>query len=215
MTETITATHRPSRFQTLFRPAVLDRTEQAVVVILFCLLTYRVVLSHNTLAPLLLVSEGAVAFFVLIRRPTSAISVRLGDWLLAITATAAPLLVAPIDSSPAFMVVPAVLLVLFGTCFQLCSKLVLRRSFGIAPANRGVKTGGPYRIVRHPMYAGYLASHVGIFMLMPSLFNLTIYVIAWWSQVLRMLAEERLLSHDQAYLALKEKTRYRLIPGIF
>ena len=89
-----------------------------------------------------------------------AISVRLGDWLLATTATAAPLLVVPAASSPTALVIPGVLLVVLGTCFQLWSKLVLRRSFGIAPANRGVKMGGPYRLVRHPMYAGYLAAHV-------------------------------------------------------
>ena len=49
----------------------------------------RVDHSSNPLAPLLLASESAVAIFVLIRRPTGNISMKLGDWLLAITATAA------------------------------------------------------------------------------------------------------------------------------
>jgi protein-S-isoprenylcysteine O-methyltransferase Ste14 len=199
----------------LLRPAVLDRAEQAVIVFLFCLLTWRVFDSDNPLAPLLLLSEFAVVVFVLIRRPTSAISVRLGDWLLATTATAAPLLIGPVDQSQAMLVVPGVLLVALGTCFQLWSKLVLRRSFGIAPANRGVKVGGPYRAVRHPMYAGYLAAHVGLFMLNPSLLNLVIYAIGWWAQVLRLLAEERLLSQDEAYQAFAQKVRHRLIPGVF
>jgi protein-S-isoprenylcysteine O-methyltransferase Ste14 len=198
-----------------FRPAVLDRAEQVVIVVLFGLLAWRVLDSQNPLAPLLLLSEAAVAFFVLIRRPTRIISVRPGDWLLATTATAAPLLISPAASSPAPLVVPAVLLVVLGTCFQLWSKLVLRRSFGIAPANRGVKVGGPYRVVRHPMYAGYLAAHVGLFMLNPSLINLAIYAIGWWAQVLRLLAEERLLSEDAAYREFRARVRFRLIPGVF
>jgi len=70
-------------WRALLRPAVLDRAEQAVIVVLFCLLTWRVFDSDNPLALLLLLSEFAVVCFVLIRRPTSAISVRLGDWLLA------------------------------------------------------------------------------------------------------------------------------------
>lgn len=197
------------------RPAVLDRAEQAVLVVLFCLLTWRVFASDNPLAPLLLVSEFAVVIFVLIRRPTSTISVRLGDWLLATTATAAPLLIVPAASTPAVLVLPGVLLVLLGTCFQLWSKLVLRRSFGVAPANRGVKVSGPYNLVRHPMYAGYLAAHVGLFMLNPSLINLAVYAIGWWAQVLRVLAEERLLSEDQAYREFRQKVRFRLVPGVF
>ena len=199
----------------VLRPSVLDRAEQVVIVILFCLLAYRVLGSENPLALLLLLSEAAVAFFVVIRRPTTAISVRLGDWLLATTATAAPRLITPVNASPADLVIPGVVLVLLGNCVQLWSKLVLRRSFGIAPANRGVKVSGPYRAVRHPMYAGYLITHVGLFMLMPSLLNLTIYAIAWWSQVLRLLAEERLLSQDEAYRAFKERVRFRLIPRVF
>lgn len=202
-------------WRAILRPAVLDRLEQMVIVALFSLLTYRVIGSDNPLAPLILASEGAVALFVLIRRPTSAISVRLGDWLLATTATAAPLLIMPVSDSPSALVAPGVLLVFAGMAFQLSAKLVLRRSFGIAPANRGLKVNGPYRLVRHPMYAGYLASHVGMFMLMPSVFNLAIYAIGWWAQILRIQAEERLLSQDEGYRSFRRKVRYRLVPGVF
>ena len=106
-------------------------------------------------------------------------------------------------------------LVLLGNCFQIWAKLFLRRSFGIAPANRGIKSDGPYRFVRHPMYAGYLIVHIGIMVLMPSLLNLAIYTIGWWAQILRLLAEERLLGEDPAYRAFMAKVRWRLIPGVF
>jgi protein-S-isoprenylcysteine O-methyltransferase Ste14 len=199
----------------LLRPAVLDRTEQAAIVLLWVFLVGRVIGSDNPFAPLVLIAETTVLFFVLVRRPTEAISVRLGDWLLAITATAAPLLMTPGTSPLPHLVPLGVALVVGGNCFQIWAKLFLRRSFGIAPANRGIKSDGPYRFVRHPMYAGYLVVHIGIFLLMWSPLNLVLYVIAWWAQVLRLLAEERLLSEDPAYRAFRQKVRWRLIPGVF
>ncbi len=196
-------------------PRVLDRTEQVLITALFVWLVYRVIESQNSYAPLLLISEAAVVIFTLIRRPTSDISLRLGDWLLAVTATAAPLLIQPgLDVLPAIAPL-GVIMVLGGNVFQGLAKLSLRRSFGIAPANRGIKADGLYRFVRHPMYAGYLIVHIGVLILMPSVVNLVIYAIGWWAQILRLRAEEDLLSQDPAYVAFKDKVRYRLIPGLF
>jgi len=106
-------------------------------------------------------------------------------------------------------------LVGFGNAVQLAAKLFLRRSFGIAPANRGIKTDGMYRFVRHPMYAGYLFVHIGILLLMPTVLNAVIYGIGWYAQILRLLAEERLLGEDPAYRDFMMKTRWRLVPGVF
>ncbi len=197
------------------RPAVLDRAEQVAIVILWIFLAWRVGNSDNPFAPLLLATESAVAVFVLIRRPTEAISMELGDWMLAITATFAAMLISPGKDLFPQLASLGVSLVLFGNCVQLWAKLTLRRSFGIAPANRGVKISGPYAFVRHPMYAGYLFAHIGLALLMPSLLNLAIWIISWWAQILRLLAEERLLSQDPAYSAFKERVRWRLVPGIF
>ncbi|MGE8141565.1 methyltransferase family protein [Novosphingobium sp. NPDC080210] len=196
-------------------PARLDRIEQVAIVVLWVFLVERVWTSANPLAPLLLIAETSVMLFVLIRRPTTAISVRPGDWMLAITATAGPLLIMPGPNPWPALAPLGIALVLFGNLFQVWAKLSLRRSFGIAPANRGIKISGPYRFVRHPMYAGYLVTHIGIFLLMPSLLNLAIYVVSWWSQTLRLLAEERLLGLDPAYQEFSKNTRWRMIPGVF
>ena len=202
-------------WRAVLRPAVLDRIEQVAVALLFVWLVQRVWVSGNPFAPLLLVAEFSVLVFVLIRRPTEAISVRLGDWLLAITATCAPLLIQPeVDLWPQIAAL-GVGLVLLGNCGQIWAKLFLRRSFGIAPANRGVKKDGPYRFVRHPMYAGYLIAHIGVMVLMPSLFNLTVYIVGWWAQILRLKAEEDLLRQDPAYAEYMGQVRWRLIPGVF
>lgn len=211
----MTATSTPAAPSRWFTPARLDRLEQLAIVPLWALLVNRVLHSTNPFAPLVLLAETCVVIFVLIRRPSQAISVNLGDWMLAATATAAPLLIQPgLDLFPTLAPL-GLALVMVGNVVQVWAKLFLRRSFGIAPANRGIKNTGPYRFVRHPMYAGYLWVHIGIMILMPSLLNLVIYTIGWWAQILRLLAEERLLGEDPAYRAYAATVRWRLVPGIF
>lgn len=196
-------------------PRRLDRIEQVTIVALWSLLVWRVLQSPNHMAPLVLIVETSVALFVLFRRPTERISMRLGDWLLAATATYAPLLIVPSAELWPVLEVPAVALILFGNVVQISGKLFLRRSFGIAPANRGIKRDGLYRFVRHPIYAGYLFTHIGILLIMPSLVNLVIYAIGWWAQILRIQAEEALLTQDPDYRDYLQQTRWRLIPGLY
>lgn len=215
MSTTANTSEAAIRRPTWLRPAVLDRVEQVVIVVLWIILVQRVEISGNPYAPLLLLSETAVVAFTLIRRPTVNLSMKLGDWLLATTATCAGLLIIP-----GVMLVPAlaplgVALAVGGNVVQAWAKLVLRRSFGVAPANRGLKLSGPYKIVRHPMYAGYALVHMGVLILMFSPINVVIYAIGWWAQILRILAEERLLSQDPQYAEYMTRVRWRLIPGVF
>ena len=93
--------------------------------------------------------------------------------------------------------------------------LSLGRSFGIVPANRGIKRAGLYRIVRHPIYASELIFHLGYLLTNPSGRNMVLVVLVIAGQVYRLLAEERLLSGDAAYLDYVRSVRYRLVPGIF
>ena len=196
-------------------PRVADRAEQVAIVILWAFLAWRVEISDNPWAWLLLASESAIAFFTLIRRPTNRLSMRLGGWLLAMTATCAGLLIVPGVVVSQALVPLGVLLFIVGNLFQLWAKLVLRRSFGVAPANRGVKVSGPYRYVRHPMYVGYGIVHISVLLLMFMPVNLVIYAIGWWAQVLRIKAEERVLSQDPAYAEYMSQVKWRLIPGVF
>jgi protein-S-isoprenylcysteine O-methyltransferase Ste14 len=197
------------------KPRVMDRVEQVAIVVMWIFLVQRVEISGNPYAPLLLISETAVALFALIRRPTHKLSMELGDWLLAITATSAGLLIIPGVTLVPALAPLGVFFAVGGNFVQAWAKLVLRRSFGVAPANRGIKLTGPYRYVRHPMYAGYLLVHVGVMILMFSPINMVIYAIGWWAQILRILAEERLLSQDPEYAAYMTTVRWRLIPGVF
>ena len=99
--------------------------------------------------------------------------------------------------------------------FDADAKIALWRSFGILPANRGVKTGGPYRLLRHPMYAGYLVTHVGFLVGFPSMQNTALYAAAFAVQVGRLLREEAILKEDPVYRNYAARVRYRLIPGLF
>ena len=139
-------------------------------------------------------SEAIVVLFVLIRRTSVDVTHRAGDWLLAFAATAGPLMARASSSHHALIPQGSgVMILLVGLSLQIWAKLTLRRSFGIVPANRGVKANGPYRFVRHPMYLGYVTVHVGFLLLSPNVWNLAVYGISFAIQIARLMAEERLL----------------------
>ena len=108
------------------------------------------------------------------------------------------------------------LLIIIGGIFtQITAKIVLGRSFGVVAANRGVKVAGPYRIIRHPMYAGYTITHIGLLLSMPSLLNAALYTLAFSFQVVRILREEAVLVRSEDYRDFCSRVRYRLLPGVF
>lgn len=200
-------------------PFVVDWFERLVIAGVF---TYMVVSRHGQLSEpgtrvwlwLYIVSEGAVVLFVLVRRHTDDVTLHPSDWAVAVAATALPLLARPSSSTPIPIII-GLIFVVTGIIFQVAAKLTLRRSFGLIAANRGVKAGGPYGIVRHPMYAGYLSTHIGLLLLSPILFNVLLYAGAWTAQILRIRAEERLLTQDPIYQNYESTVRYRLIPGVY
>ncbi|MGH9550333.1 MAG: methyltransferase family protein [Terriglobales bacterium] len=104
---------------------------------------------------------------------------------------------------------------LLGVYVQISAKVILGRSFGLIAANRGIKIAGPYRIVRHPIYAGYIITHVGFLLGFPSLWNVGLYSTQLLVQVARLLREEHLLKRDSSYRAYAANVRYRLFPMIF
>ena len=102
-----------------------------------------------------------------------------------------------------------------GLAFVVGAFLSLNRSFGLAPENRGVKTRGVYRSVRHPMYLGYILAEVGYVCNNISYLNIFILAISLLFLLLRLRAEEQLLQRDQDYREYAEKTRWRLLPGVY
>jgi protein-S-isoprenylcysteine O-methyltransferase Ste14 len=79
-----------------------------------------------------------------------------------------------------------------------------------------VVSTGPYRIVRHPGYAGGLFSYICIPLLLDSLWAWipTIFLIT--VMVIRTALEDKTLQAElPGYKEFMQKTRYRLIPGIW
>ncbi len=92
--------------------------------------------------------------------------------------------------------------------------VALGRSFGIVAANRGVRTGGPYRFVRHPLYSGYFLTEVGYLLENPSLRNGCLFAVVMVFQAIRIVEEEKTLAEDPAYQRYCRQVRSRLVPFI-
>lgn len=165
-------------------------------------------------AVLLAISETLVVALVFFRKPAQVLSQRPTDWLLAFGATLSPTLVRPLIGEPHAFAKFAALLMVAGILFQIVSKSMLGRRFGIVAANRGICASGPYRIVRHPIYMGYLMTHIGFLCLAPTWWNLAMYALTYSLMIPRIFAEERLLRRDPEYVAYCQRVRSRLIPGL-
>ncbi len=102
-----------------------------------------------------------------------------------------------------------------GLIVQIAAKIALWRSFGVVPANHGVRTRGPYALIRHPMYAGYIVSQIGFVLGYPLLQNALLYLATFGLQMVRIMREEAILHSDPDYVRYAGRVRYRLIPGLF
>jgi protein-S-isoprenylcysteine O-methyltransferase Ste14 len=102
-----------------------------------------------------------------------------------------------------------------GLVLVVLGKMTLGRSFGVVPANRGVVVRGPYMLVRHPIYTGYLITHAAFLLAHPAPWNLSILLVADTALVLRALMEERVLSADASYRQYCQRVGWHLVPGVF
>ena len=103
-----------------------------------------------------------------------------------------------------------------GMAWQVWAKYTLGRSFGLLPADRGVVTSGPYALVRHPIYLGYLMSHIGFLSANFCARNVVVLGGLYALQIIRMVLEERVLRGASAeYRAYSQAVRWRFVPGLF
>ena len=102
-----------------------------------------------------------------------------------------------------------------GFLWAIHAKLTLGRSFGLLPADRGIVRKGPYRFVRHPIYLGYLITHIGFLSVNFTPQNAVVLVALYAAQIYRIHREELTLSANNDYRRYREDVRYRLIYGLF
>lgn len=162
----------------------------------------------------IVVQEALLVLFFLTRRRSAATSDRPFDWAVGVAGTILPLLMRPRDEpSPLGWLGGPVQIT--GVAIAIVGLLCLGRSLGVVAANRGVKTVGAYRVVRHPVYAAYLLSYLGYLTSHPSARNVVIIALTVVLLNARAIAEERFLGRDPAYREYLSRTPWRFVPCVY
>jgi len=164
---------------------------------------------------LLLASESLVVVLTIFRRRAYVTDRSAIAGVVTSLSLAAPPLVRSVDAVPIMPDAVTALISVAGLLLVIAAKATLGRSFGIAPANRGVVARGPYNFVRHPIYTGYIVTHIAFVMAHPSAWNVALLTIADVALVLRALLEERVLGADERYRTYCARVSWHLVPGVF
>lgn len=164
---------------------------------------------------LLLVSEALVVVLTIVRRRAQIVDRSPATAAVTLLSLVGPPLLRTSAGGGLMPDAATALLSTAGLAFVIAGKVTLGRSFGIVPANRGVVASGPYLLVRHPIYTGYLLTHVGFVLAHPTVWNIAVIVIADIALVFRALREERVLRHDEKYQAYCSRVGWHLVPGVF
>jgi protein-S-isoprenylcysteine O-methyltransferase Ste14 len=171
--------------------------------------------THSLVGGLFVIEQAWFVIAFLTRRPHRAVSHRLQDWLAAAGGTFGGLLLRPNAVHVPWGVEAGFALQLAGLVIVIISLLALGRSIGFLAADRGVKTRGPYAVVRHPVYASYLLIGSGYVLQSVSARNIAIFVFVTAGNVFRALAEEKVLAGSEVYRAYQQRVRWRLIPYLW
>jgi len=121
---------------------------------------------------------------------------------------------------PPVLIVPGFILISLGYVFSVWA-LVENRFFSSTvriQTERGhvVCDSGPYRIVRHPGYAGNMLSLPGIVLALGSVWTLIPVAVALIISVIRTVLEDQTLQKElPGYADYVRRVHYRLMPGIY
>jgi protein-S-isoprenylcysteine O-methyltransferase Ste14 len=164
---------------------------------------------------LLLASEALVVVFTVLRRAPAAVDRSMRARVLTTLSLLGPPLVRPSAVAPIAPEAVTVALSALGLLVVIGGKLSLGRSFGLIPANRGIVSTGLYKVVRHPIYLGYLVTHFAFAAANPTTWNVAMLAVADLALMARAVCEEQTLAHDEAYRAYQSRVRWRVVPGVF
>lgn len=97
----------------------------------------------------------------------------------------------------------------------VCGLLYLRRSLSIIPEVRRLVTGGPYRVVRHPLYAAEILAACAFVLVNPGAFAVAVLGPFIAVQLVRSRFEERLLTRAYPHYREYARRTRRLIPFVW
>lgn len=201
------------------RERLSDSVSRAVVGVLFVLLSMNLLAdfmrTHHITGLFLLVSEALVVVLTIFRRRAQSVDRTMHAAVVTTLSLIGPPLLRAGDAAPLLSDQLTAIMSTAGLGLVIAGKLVLGRSFGLVPANRGVVAQGPYVLMRHPIYTGYLLTHVGFLAAHPTVWNLTMILVADFALIVRALLEERVLNQDEQYRAYCQRVSWHLVPGVF
>jgi protein-S-isoprenylcysteine O-methyltransferase Ste14 len=172
----------------------------------------------RTVGAVLVLAFYALVIWCYLRRgPALATSESVTAHVAAVTATWLPFVLPLVHGSPPGSVRQALadVLLVCGTGWAVWSLRFLGRNVSVLAQARDVVDRGPYRWVRHPLYAGEIVSSLGVALAV----NSTVAVMLWLAlcglQTYRAMAEEQvLLQALPAYRGYRSRTA-ALLPGVF
>lgn len=203
----------------LSRERLGDLVSRLVVGVLFGVMSVNLLSdfahTHRITGLLLLASESLVVVLTVFRRPTRIVDRSMAATIVTALSLVGPSLVRPVVGGG---IVPDALTAIvssIGLLIVIAGKVTLGRSFGLVPANRGVVNRGVYGVVRHPIYSGYLLTHVAFACAHATAWNVTVLIVTDVALIVRALYEERVLEADRSYRSYCERVAWHFVPGLY
>ncbi len=198
---------------------VADLAARAAIIVLFSMMAIRFAADFmqtgRVTGLFLLMSETLVVVLTLVRRSAAAIDRSVRARLLTAISIMGPPLLVPGAAAALAPESLTVAMSIGGLSVVIAGKVTLGRSFALLPANRGIVSSGLYGVVRHPIYMGYLVTHIAFLFASPSAFNLFALIVADAALLARAVCEERTLALDPEYRAYQTRVRWRVAPYVF
>jgi protein-S-isoprenylcysteine O-methyltransferase Ste14 len=164
---------------------------------------------------LLLINSVAMVLFVT-RRDASRVG-NVWEGVLAVSGTFVVSLLLVVSNGEETTLGPdarplATIIQCVGIAGWAVSLVALGRSLGIAPADRGLVRHGPYRFIRHPVYAFEALFFLG-WLINVQTVSAALIIAVWAAlQIGRIIREERIIGGYDEY---RRQVRWRLIPFVW
>ena len=169
----------------------------------------------NELANLVWISGCLVmAVLTLIRVPPKVANVSAETLIASGAMLILPVLMRPVAAAAGLMGGFGLVFEFAGIFLSQYARVQMGRRFGILPANRGIVTGGPFRLVRHPVYSGWFVLSLGYVLNYPSLRNFALIIATVPFMFWRIHQEEKLLCQDPEYRAYRKRVPFKVFPAL-